>query len=295
MDKFNDWLNGWTKGIKNTYRLVVMNDETFEEVGSYRLTQLNVYIVGSSIFVILVLLVTMVIAFTPLKQYIPGYGDVNMKEKADKLERKVEAIEKELLARNLYLNTIKKVLTGGADTTDYSAEANNFDYDTASTDVEPIPEDYALRTEIEREEMRTIGDVAASFITREDNSLQQLFFVSPVSGAIVSDEFQPEQGHFGIDLAGSTGSPILSTLNGIVVISDYTFETGYVIGVQHSNNIVSFYKHNSKLLKKVGDKVKAGEAIAMIGNTGELSDGPHLHFEIWHNSKAINPREFIVF
>lgn len=298
MDKFKERWGKWVEGLKNTYRLVVMNDNTFEEVGSYRLTRLNVYIMVSSIFVILVCLVTMIIAFTSLKEYIPGYGDVNLKGKSRELEQKVYEMEKELLAREGYIKTVQKVLTGGVDTTNYAAEnENEIAYDTAEFNVQPIAEDYELRAETEREAMQSLNSSSNSNFrtTQEDNSLEQLYFTTPVRGAIVSDEFQPEKEHFGVDLLGSTGAPIYATLAGVIIISDYTFETGYVIGIQHSNNIISFYKHNSKLLKKVGDKVQAGEAIGIIGNTGELSEGPHLHFELWHNSKPVNPREFLVF
>jgi murein DD-endopeptidase MepM/ murein hydrolase activator NlpD len=295
MDKFKERWGEWLEGLKNTYRLVVMNDNTFEEVGSYRLTRLNVYIMVSSIFVVLVFLVTMIIAFTSLKEYIPGYGDVNLKGKSRELEKKVYEVEKELIAREAYIKTVQKILTGGVDTTNYEAEnKDEMAYDTAEFNVEPIPEDYALRTEIERESMQSL-DNSNFRVSQDDNSLEQLYFTTPVRGAIVNDEFQPDKGHFGVDLLGSTGATIYATLGGVIIISDYTFETGYVIGIQHSNNFISFYKHNSKLLKKVGDRVQVGEAIAIIGNTGEFTEGPHLHFEIWHNSKPIDPREFLVF
>jgi murein DD-endopeptidase MepM/ murein hydrolase activator NlpD len=295
MDKFKERWGEWLEGLKNTYRLVVMNDNTFEEVGSYRLTRLNVYIMVSSIFVVLVFLVTMIIAFTSLKEYIPGYGDVNLKGKSRELEQKVYEVEKELIAREAYIKTVQKVLTGGVDTTNYEAEGEDeMAYDTAEFNVEPIAEDYALRTEIERESMQSL-DNSNFRVSQDDSYLEQLYFTTPVRGAIVNDEFQPDKGHFGVDLLGSTGATIYATLSGVIIISDYTFETGYVIGIQHSNNFISFYKHNSKLLKKVGDKVQVGEAIAIIGNTGEFTEGPHLHFEIWHNSKPIDPREFLVF
>lgn len=295
MDKFKERWGEWLEGLKNTYRLVVMNDNTFEEVGSYRLTRLNVYIMVSSIFVVLVCLVTMIIAFTSLKEYIPGYGDVNLKGKSRELEQKVYEVEKELIAREAYIKTVQKVLTGGVDTTNYEAEGEDeMAYDTAEFNVEPIAEDYALRTEIERESMQSL-DNSNFRVSQDDSYLEQLYFTTPVRGAIVNDEFQPDKGHFGVDLLGSTGATIYATLSGVIIISDYTFETGYVIGIQHSNNFISFYKHNSKLLKKVGDKVQVGEAIAIIGNTGEFTEGPHLHFELWHNSKPINPREFLVF
>lgn len=295
MSRLSTWFAARIEALKNTYRLVIMNDETFEEVGSYRLTRLNLYILGSSIFVANVILVTTVIAFTSLKEYIPGYGDVNLKGKADELERKVTEVEKELIARDQYIRTIQRVLTGDVDTSAVVEDVDNMAYDTATFSLDPIPEDYALRTEVEREEMQTLGDFSMAIRAYEDESLDQLYFLTPLNGAVVSDEFQPDKGHYGIDLLGATSAPVLSTLDGVVVFSDYTFDTGYVIGVQHSNNLLTLYKHNSKLLKSIGDKVKAGEALAIVGNTGELTEGPHLHFEVWHNSKPVNPRTFIVF
>ena len=295
MDKFKERWGEWLEGLKNTYRLVVMNDDTFEEVGSYRLTRLNVYIMVSSIFVVLVVLVTMIIAFTSLKEYIPGYGDVNLKGKSKQLEEQVYEVEKELLAREAYIKTIQKVLTGGVDTTSYARDDNDFDHMDTSSVGEPIPEDYAIRAEIERSDMQSIGDVALSVVSSDEGSLEGLHFYSPVKGAVISDEFQPKKDHYGIDLLGPKNTPIISTLGGIVILADYTYETGYVIGVQHSHNLLSFYKHNSKLLKKVGDRVSPGEALAVIGNTGELSDGPHLHFELWYKSKPVNPREYMIF
>lgn len=295
MEKFNEWFASWREGLKNTYRLVVMNDDTFEEVGSYRLTRLNIYILGSSLFVLMVILVTVIIAFTPLKEYVPGYGDVNLKSKAQNLERQVNEAEKELKARELYIRTIQQVLTDGVDTTNYeqpSEESAQLSYE--AIDLEPTEEELAIRAEIDRSQMQSISG-GTPVISYENSNLEELYFAKPMKGGVVRDEFEPDKDHYGIDLQGQENSPILAALDGIVMMSDYTFETGFVIGIQHSNNLVTFYKHNSKLLKKAGDKVVTGEPIAILGNTGELTSGAHLHFEIWHNSKPINPRDFIGF
>lgn len=296
MENFREKFQVWLEGMKNTYRLVVMNDETFEEVGSYRLTRLNVYILLSSILVVLVVFTTMMIAFTPLKEYIPGYGDAQALSKSRSLEKQLSEAEEELEATELYIKTIKKVLTGNVEPEELSAEPEeDFNLDSMNYDVEPIAEDYALRTEIERDELQSIGDIGSSVVISDENSLEELYFINPIKGAVVSDEFQAKDEHFGIDLTGSENAPILSTLSGRVIMADYTFDTGYVIAIQHNNNLLSFYKHNSKLLKKVGDKVSSGDAIAVIGNTGKLSTGQHLHFELWYNGKPVNPRSFIAF
>jgi murein DD-endopeptidase MepM/ murein hydrolase activator NlpD len=295
MDKFKDWFNRWLVGLRNTYRLVIMNDDTFEEVGSYRLTRLNVYILGSSIFVLMFFLVTFIISFTPLKEYVPGYGDVNLKTQAQRLESDVDAIEKEVKSRDKYIRAIQKVLTGDVDTVLEAPPKNEGNFSYNENDLEPTEEELAIRAETERASMQQRNNGNAAVISYNENTLDKLYFASPIKGAVVRDEFDPDKDHFGIDLLGAKGTPISSVLDGIVMMSDYTFETGFVIAVQHSNNLVSFYKHNSKLLKKAGEKITAGEAIAILGNTGELTNGPHLHFELWHNGRAVNPRDFIRF
>ncbi len=293
MDKFKDWFSSWLVGLKNTYRLVIMNDDTFEEVGSYRLTRLNVYILGSSIFVLMIILVTLIIAFTPLKEYVPGYGDVNLKSKAQQLERQVNEIETEVNARDKYIRAIQIVLTGEVDTVLQPPPDTEGDYSYSDADLEPTKEELAIRAETERANMQQLNKGNAAVLSYNENTLDELYFASPIKGAVVRDEFDPDKDHFGIDLLGAKGTPISSVLDGIVMMADYTFETGFVIAIQHSNNLVSFYKHNSKLLKKAGQKVSAGEAVAILGNTGELTNGPHLHFELWYDGKAVNPREFI--
>ena len=161
--------------------------------------------------------------------------------------------------------------------------------------VKPIEEDRILRAEVELEDIRSAAQKSktASF-SPQDLPLEQMYFSSPLSGEI-SAGFQPDTKHYGVDIVAPENTAIKSIMDGWVIISDYTVETGNTIGIQHPNNIISFYKHNSVLLKKEGSFVRAGEAVAIIGNTGELTDGPHLHFELWHKGKPVDPADFIMF
>lgn len=289
--RFQQWL---TK-LKNTYRLVIMNDETFEEIGSYRLTRLNVYVLFSSLLVVLVFLITSLIVFTPLKQYIPGYGDINVNERLVELNKSLDEIESELEARQIYINNKKKVLTGNVESP-IEDEETALQYKDTILNTEPIPEDLEIRNEVEREELLNINaPTTTSTINAPRDIINTVYFMSPLKGSIISDEFDPLKNHFGIDLVAPKNSTILSVLDGTVIMADWTYDTGYVITIQHDGNIISTYKHNSKLLKEVGDKVKIGEAIAIVGNTGHLSFGPHLHFELWYQGKALNPQEYISF
>jgi murein DD-endopeptidase MepM/ murein hydrolase activator NlpD len=286
----------WEKikeGLQHRYRLVAMNDDTFEEVGSYRLTLLNVYITSSVIFVILVFLVVLMFIFTPVKQYLPGYGDVNQREEFYKIEKRLRALEKELTARDIYINSVKNALTNNVEYEPENIPEESIEEPDSNNSTKLIAEDYQLRKEVERAERGTPTEVTSNF-TLNTKSIEQLFFVPPIKGT-TSAGFRPDKKHFGIDIIAPRNTPIIAVADGVVITSDWTYATGNVIAVQHENNIVSFYKHNSVLLKKVGNFVKAGEAVAIIGNTGEQTDGPHLHFELWYNGNPVDPAEYIKF
>jgi len=256
--------------LRHNYRLVIMNHETFEEVGSYRLSLLNVYVTISLIVVGVALIVGALIVFTPLKTYLPGYGDINAQREIIELNRELDELQEEFSARQTYNDNIRRIL--------------------------PIIEDEMLRKEVELDEElieRELLSKSANYVSKEV-PLEQMFLVPPITG-VVSSGFDRQTKHYGIDVIAPKNTPVKAVMDGFVFVSDWTLETGNTLGIQHSNNLISFYKHNSALLKKVGSYVKSGEAVAIIGNTGELSDGPHLHFEIWHNGKPVDPAQFIIF
>lgn len=287
------WWDRIKESLQHRYRLVAMNDDTFEEVGSYRLTLLNVYITSSVIFVVLVFLVILMFIFTPVKQYLPGYGDVNQREEFYKIEKRLKAMEKEIAARDIYINSVKNALTNNVEYQPESIPEESIQKPDSNTTAKLVAADLQLRRQVERAERGTSTEVTSNF-TSNTKSIEQLFFVPPIKGT-TSAGFRPDKKHFGIDIIAPRNTPIIAIADGVVITSDWTYATGNVIAVQHENNIVSFYKHNSVLLKKVGNFVKAGEAVAIIGNTGEQTDGPHLHFELWYNGNPVDPAEYIKF
>jgi murein DD-endopeptidase MepM/ murein hydrolase activator NlpD len=290
--------------LRDKYRLVIMNDETFEEVTSLRLSPLNVYIFLSSLIVGTAFLVVLLIVYTPLKQYIPGYGDFQRNNEIAALTTKVRELEQEMEAHRRYNDNMRKLLVG--DLSDMNKEAvmrtdtsKSGGKNAAANNAEPvtrIEEDDKLRAAVERGGV-TAGNtepVALSAIGPRETPLEQLFFMPPVSGELTAG-FNPAKDHYGVDVAAPRNTAVKAASDGVVISSGYTVETGYSIAIQHPNNVVTMYKHNSVLLKKAGSAVKAGEAIAIIGNSGETSSGPHLHFELWYKGRAVNPNDYINF
>lgn len=286
---------------RENYRLIVMNNETFEEVGSYQLSPLNIYMAICAVVATVALLVFLFIVATPIKRYIPGYGNIQEHKEALRLTAELNAIKEDLNAQEAYTENIRKILVGDI----IEVESQVADVDSNLMDdmpdslinVERIREDELLRKEIELNEQlqNRQTNTAEALALNHQVSVEQLYFIPPISGGTISESYDPSNKHFGIDVMAPKNTPIKAIMDGFVFSSDWTLETGNTIGIQHANNLISFYKHNSVLLKKSGSQVKAGEAIAIIGNTGTLSSGPHLHFELWHNGKAINPENFIIF
>jgi murein DD-endopeptidase MepM/ murein hydrolase activator NlpD len=294
----------WSEKLRDKYRLVVMNDETFEEVSSFKLTPLNVYIIVSSMVVGTAILVTFLIIYTPLKRYIPGYGDFRRDTEIASLRSKVSILEKEAEATRNYSAVIGKLLAGDVsglsrEEVEQQSEGVTDKKDSSIPEnVGRIPEDEVLRNAVASGNVT--GNQALASTSNAGNAvlrdvpLEQLFFIPPVSGESTAT-FDPGKDHFGIDVAAPRNTAIKSAADGMVIFAGYTVETGYSIAIQHPNNVVTMYKHNSLLLKKAGSAVKAGEAIAIIGNTGELTTGPHLHFELWYKGRPVNPSDYIIF
>ncbi|MBK9338379.1 MAG: M23 family metallopeptidase [Lewinellaceae bacterium] len=290
--------------LRDQYRLVIMNDETFEEVTSLKLSPLSVYVFLSSLVVGTAIAMTLLIIYTPLKRYIPGYGDFQRDDEIAELTGKVANLENEIKAHRAYNDNFRKILTG--DIADFTQEAVKQKSESATDTtqkavsnkaVERIGEDEVLRNAVDKGTFSGGSEATSTalnpILTREQ-PLEQLFFMPPVSGEVMAP-FDLSKSHFGIDVAASKNTAVKAAADGVVISSGYTVETGYSIAIQHPNNVVTMYKHNSVLFKKAGSAVKAGEAIAIIGNTGENTSGPHLHFELWHKGRAVNPSDYINF
>jgi murein DD-endopeptidase MepM/ murein hydrolase activator NlpD len=279
--------------IRDKYRLVLLNEETLEERISFKLSRLNVFVAIGLMSIILVFITTYIIAFTPLKEYIPGYTDVTLQRRIYELQLRSDSVAFAMRTQEKYLEGLKKVLGG-----DIPNEREMVTPDTAKTRSygnikdKHSPEDSLLRTEYDNANKYTLLKSGKS--AGKGSALRNLTFFSPVKG-IITSEFDPLRKHFGIDVVAARDEVIKSVQDGTVIFSGWTVETGYVIAIQHPGNVISIYKHNSVLLKKEGNIVHAGETVAIIGETGELSTGPHLHLELWINGIPVNPKDFIVF
>ncbi|MBK8969011.1 MAG: M23 family metallopeptidase [Saprospiraceae bacterium] len=296
---------GLLEKMRDQYRLVIMNDETFEEVSSLKLTPLRVYIFLSSLVVGTAILITALIVYTPLKRYIPGYGNFQRDTEIAELTSKVAGLEEEIKAHRAYNENFRKILVG--DMADLTEEAVKKNSQPASADakesnnspkkVDRIDEDEALRVAVADGTFSGGGESAANVlnpIIAREKPLEQHVFMPPVSGEVMSP-FDLHKNHYGLDVAAPKNTAVKAAADGVVISAGYTVETGYSIAIQHPNDVITMYKHNSVLLKKAGSAVKAGEAIAIIGNSGENTSGPHLHFELWHKGRAVNPSDYINF
>jgi murein DD-endopeptidase MepM/ murein hydrolase activator NlpD len=275
--------------LQNRYRLVVLNDDTFAERISIKLTPLRVFIIIGFITIVMTTLVISLIAFTPLREYIPGYADVGVKRELIRIVKKSDSLALALEERNAYWQSIANVLKGNVKA---DSALNKPDKTKApnTAKLSPSEKEKNLREKIESQDKYSLAYDAE----KDKKGISNFFFFTPLKG-IVTAAFKASEKHFGIDIVGPENEAIKSALDGTVVSAGWSSETGYTITLQHSNNIISVYKHNSTLLKKAGDYVKAGEPIAIIGNTGEQTTGPHLHFELWYNGVAINPQDYMVF
>jgi murein DD-endopeptidase MepM/ murein hydrolase activator NlpD len=283
------------------YRLVILNNETFEEVGSYKLSIFNFYVAVSALFVGFTMLGMLLIAFTPMKKLIPGYGGYGSERAVFNLYDKVETLEQKQAANEIYIRNLSKRLLGQIETEKDVPKPTASTVPDSTINTTPSAEELQIRASGGGDIFPTDGKEAkpeiegkAIRVSGRNDRLESMFLQSPVSGEVLLG-FSLDKKHFGVDISAQKNTAIKAVADGFVISSDWTLETGNTIAVQHSNNVVSFYKHNSSLLKKSGDKVKVGEAIAIIGNTGEHSSGPHLHFELWKDGKAMNPQEYIRF
>ena len=271
------------------YRFVILNSETFEERLAFNMSRLNVFLLTCVSLTLLIGGTTLIIAFSPLREYIPGYTSTNIRRQMVSLNQLSDSLKIKLDSRERYLQNIRNIIEGvPVDTTDfYLPEKTSVQNDGA---VERVYEDSMLRERIESEDRFNFFSSENS----ENSSIEKLLFFKPVDG-LVTQSFNADEEHYGVDVVSKENELIKSTLSGMVVFSSWTSETGNVIAIQHANNFISIYKHNSALLKQQGESVEVGESIAIIGNSGKWSSGPHLHFELWHNNQAVNPENYILF
>lgn len=273
--------------LTDKYRLVVLNENTFEERFSLKLSRLNVFVFGGVLSFLLILVTTFIITFTPIKEFIPGYSSTALKIKATKLAFQTDSLKQKLDVMNDYTKALVPILTGEIkpeiiDT--LSIEGSNVII--IDSLLNATKQDSLFREKIESQDRFPIQNNAESNV--------KIVFFAPLTGSI-SQNFDANTKHLAVDIVAKKGTPVKATADGTVIFSGWNTETGYVVILKHAYDYISVYKHNGTLLKQQGDFVKSGEVIASVGSTGELTTGPHLHFELWSGSYAVNPTNLIDF
>ena len=275
------------KKLRNKYRLVILNDDTFEEKLSLKLSRLNVFFIVGFLFIFLITATTLLIALTPLREYIPGYSSTALRRKAFELAMTTDSLERQLNYNQRYLLNIRNIIEGKP-VINFQDTAMADSVVTAELNKSVSKEDSMLRLMVEEEEQFNISAGAGN------TELKNLSFFSPIKG-LITNNFNPRENHLGVDVVAKKNEVVKSCQDGIVVFSEWTSETGHTLIIQHHGDFISVYKHNSSLLKQQGENVKAGEPVAIIGNSGELTTGPHLHFELWYDGNPVNPENYISF
>ena len=269
------------------YRLVILNEDTFQEKFSLKLSRLNVFVFGGVFSIVLIVLTSILIAFTGLREYIPGYSSTSLKKEAARATYKSDSLQKKLAILERYTKALKPVFTGEIEPEKVDSikdVAQNIIVDESK--LGPTEQDLQFRDKVEGKDRFPLSEGA--------EGRAKIVFFSPLTGN-VSQKFNRDDKHYAIDIVAQTGTPVKAIADGTVILSEWTAETGYVITIQHPNEFISVYKHNGALLKQQGDIVKSGEVIASVGSTGELTTGPHLHFELWSNGFPVDPTNYIDF
>ena len=286
--------NNWFKNFKSKFKVVIIHPDTYEEKGGFNMSKMkftNLVVIYS---LILIAITTCLIFFTPLRELIPGYTDVTLDRRIYNIEHRADSIEEVFRQKDQYIDNMKRIIYEedmGDDSLKAMMHISTKKPNITKNSELKSEQDSLFRVQFEAETQYNI--FGYPFINTNDETDMPPFFV-PIRG-IVTNHFNSNNKHFGVDIVANTDAVIKATADGTVIFSDWSVEGGYVIGIQHDRNIISIYKHNAALLRFEGDMVKAGDAIAILGNGGSISTGPHLHFELWLKGRALNPEDYISF
>ena len=276
------------KRIFNDYKVVVSSEDTFEEKLSFKANKINAFIIMLLYSIILIAFTISIVFFTQLREMVPGYSSSDLLNRAIYLTKKTDSLEPQIALNNKFYKSIEDVLSGNVDEfisrDELSIDSNLINPDMFT--ISPNLQDSILRQYVENEDKFNL--------TNNELVIENKMFFSPIKGEI-TQSFNFNENHFAIDIAADIGTPVKSVLDGKIIFSEWSLETGYVVVIDHGENIISVYKHNSKTLKEQNDFVQAGEVIAYSGNQGNLSSGPHLHFELWKNGTPIDPEPLLNF
>ena len=295
-DAGNETRVPWYHRLRDKYRLIILNENSFEEKVSIRLSRMNVFIIAGMLAIILIFLTSYLIAFTPLRELIPGYSDSGNSRELYELQLKADSIEMAVMQKDKFIENISRVLNGEVLDSVYKQQSGadssvREDYNRIRNTKSK--EDSLLRQEYEKANLYNLRPTNPGENTKKA-SFNTISFFTPIKGTI-TNHFNASINHYGIDIASAPNEAVKAAFDGVVFFAEWTSATGNVIAIQHPGNIVSVYKHNAVLLRKQGAFVKAGESIAIVGNTGELTTGPHLHFELWINGTPVDPEHYMTF
>ena len=268
------------------FRFAIINDNSLEEVFNIKFSRAGLLWLTAAILLAISVIFVLLLGYTPLRNLIPGKSKTHVQNELIMMIQKADSLEKSLGNYSLYTKNLKKVLSDSV-SLDSVQDLFREGFIVKEFDFKPSVEDSILRAEVEAEESISLNS------NLKEKKLSS-FFIKPVDG-LITEEFNKKIGHFGVDVVSKKGAFISSIDDGMVMFSSWTHEFGYVLVIKHQNGFISFYKHNSEIFKSKGDYVKSGETIAIIGNSGKYSTGPHLHFELWKGSSPVNPMNYILF
>lgn len=278
--------------LTNRYLLIIRNEENFAEKKTISFNYARVILIATAVFLVTLTFAIYLVTFT-LKEWLdPRYVQMQTNRRLLELTERIDSMMIEMARKDQYLTNVRTIFRGDPDVfTNLETEAEQAPLTAKEIDIKEklLPADSQFRAEFEQEDFSL-----ATFRSTNTEEFRELYLFSPLSG-IVSDSYNPKKDHFGVDIVAKENEPIKCVADGVVIFASWTLDSGYVIGVQHRGNLISVYKHNSELMKNVGNFVSGGDVIAIIGNTGEFTSGPHLHFELWHNGNSVNPEEYIAF
>lgn len=289
MDSKTSKKSKFRQQITNKLRLVVLNEETFEERLSFKLTIANIFVLGGVFSIVLVALTTVFIAYTPIKEYIPGYASTQLKKEASRLLYEADSLKRNLKFLENYSKALMPILAGEMpiSSVDFdSLKEHSAQVFSDNKKLTASKNDSLFREKVDSKDRFPLFDKAETKV--------EIVFFAPITGSI-TQEFNSTNKHFAIDISQKIGTPVKAIEDGRVIFSEWTIETGYVLIIEHGTGFISVYKHNGVLLKQQGDFVKSGEVISTVGSTGELTTGSHLHFELWYNGYPVNPLNYIDF
>lgn len=269
-------------------RLMISDDKTHQHLFKLHFTRTGFVVGAVSGTIVFAALVFIIIAYTPLKTFIPGYPDARSKRAAIQNAIRIDSLENVIYRWELYSENLKRVMEG-EDPLKIDSLINDGIKNNSAADMKKLAE----RDSILREHVRQEEEFGISDRDKRNLPIEGLHFFTPLKG-VISEGYDPAVHPF-VDITAPSGSVVKATLDGTVIYAGWSEEAGYTIQLQHDGDIVSIYKHNEKLLKTTGDKVSAGSPIALVGNTGNLSTGDHLHFELWHKGETVDPTKYINF